>query len=92
MAAPFSMPERGGGACSRPHREFRASESVAVSGRSLAGPEETGDQGSRQVRIRQSISSSRPRLEGGPCSLLLCMNHRGVDVQGHPVPALQGRL
>jgi len=29
---------------------------------------------------------------GAPCSLLLRMNHRGIDVQGHPVPALQGRL
>ncbi|MCY4228133.1 MAG: hypothetical protein OXF20_10680 [Gammaproteobacteria bacterium] len=52
------------GRVSWPDGEFRASESVAVSGRPLAGPEGTGDQGSRQVRICQRVSSSRPRLDG----------------------------
>jgi len=28
---------------------------------------------------------------GAPCSLLLRMHHRGIDVQGHAVPVLQGR-
>jgi len=52
------------GRVSWPDGEFRASESVAVSGRSLARPEGTGDQGSRQVRIRQRVSPSRSRLDG----------------------------
>ena len=78
MAGPVSWPDG----------EFRASESVAVSGRPLAGPEGTGDQGSRQARSAE-VAAELPLRFSEASARWLCRHTICASLQHPAVDLLQ---